>query len=178
MGDKRAPRRHRWRSERRKAMIGSSCRERLEAYLRDHGVPFETQQHRPAFTAQEVAASEHIPGQMLAKVVVVVADGRGVMLVLPTPWNVDLEKARDTLGADQLRLAAEEEFEGAFSDCEAGAMPPFGNLYGFPVYVDERLREVETIYFQAGTHTETMSLRYADFERLVSPLVADFVGKG
>ena len=150
------------------------CRDRLEDYLRENGVPFEVQHHPMAFTAQEVAAAEHVPGRMLAKVVMVSADGEMAMLSLPAPYQVDLEKAGKMLGAEEARLAQEEEFEGAFPDCEVGAMPPFGNLYGLPVYVEEALAEDETIFFRAGTHTDTMSVGYADFERLVEPTVGEF----
>ena len=150
------------------------CRDRLEGYLRENGVPFEVQHHPRAITAQEVAATEHVPGKMLAKVVVVMVDGRMVMLSLPAPYQVDLEKVGKVLGAEEARLAEEEEFEGAFPDCEVGAMPPFGNLYGMPVYVEEALAEDETIFFRAGTHTDTMSVRYTDFEQLVEPTIAAF----
>jgi Ala-tRNA(Pro) deacylase len=151
-----------------------NCKDRLEDHLRENAVPFEVQHHPRVVTAQEVAATEHIPGDMLAKTVMVLADGEMVMLALPAPYQVDLEKAGEVLGAEEVRLAEEEEFENAFSDCEVGAMPPFGNLYGLPIYVEEALSEDETIFFRAGTHTETMSLRYADFERLVQPTVANF----
>jgi Ala-tRNA(Pro) deacylase len=97
-----------------------------------------------------------------------------VMLALPAPYQVDLERAAVALGANDARLAEEEEFENTFSDCEIGAMPPFGNLYDVPVYVDKSLAEDEVIVFRAGTHTETMSVSYADFERLVEPTVAEF----
>jgi Ala-tRNA(Pro) deacylase len=146
----------------------------LEEYLRENRVPFETQHHSRAVTAQEVAATEHVPGKMLAKTVMVLADGQMAMLALPAPYQVDLEKAAAALGAKEARLAEEEEFEDTFPDCEVGAMPPFGNLYGVPVYVEESLTEDETIVFRSGTHTDTMSVSYADFERLVEPTVAEF----
>ena len=148
-------------------------KERLETYLRESKVPFQTQHHPQAFTAQEIAASEHVPGKMLAKVVMVMSDGRLVMLALPAPDHVDLAKANATLGAKETRLAEEGEFANAFPDCEVGAMPPFGNLYDLPIYVDKSLAEDETIVFNAGTHTDTLSLKYADFERLVKPTIAD-----
>ncbi len=150
------------------------AKEKLEAYLRENKVPFQVQHHPIAFTAQEIAASEHIPGRMLAKVVIVLAEGKMVMLALPAPYRVDLAKAAALLGAKEVRLAREEEFAAAFPDCEVGAMPPFGNLYDLPVYVDKALAEDETIVFNAGTHMDTMSLKYADFERLVRPTVAEF----
>ena len=150
------------------------CRDRLENYLRENRVPFEEQRHPRVVSAQEVAASEHVPGRMLAKTVMVLADGEMVMLALPAPYQVDLEKAAAALGVDEARLAEEEEFEDSFPDCEVGAMPPFGNLYGVPVYVEKTLAEDETMVFRSGTHTETMSVSYSDFERLVEPTVAQF----
>ena len=151
-----------------------NCKERLEAYLRENKVLFQIVHHPLAYTAQEVAASEHVPGKMLAKVVMVFADGKLAMLALPAPYRVDLNKAAAILAAREVRLSHEEEFAAAFPDCEVGAMPPFGNLYDLPVYADKALAEDEEIVFQAGTHTDTMTLKYADFERLVKPKVAEF----
>ena len=151
-----------------------TCKERLEAYLREHRVPFTTQRHRAAFTAQEIAASEHIPGRIVAKVVMVFADGKMTMLVLPASHRVDMGRVCDTLGARSAYLAGERELSMTFPDCEIGAMPPLGNLYGVPVYVDRMLTEGETIVFQAGTHIVTISMRYADFARLVQPTVVEF----
>ena len=150
------------------------CRDRLENYLRENRVPFEEQHHPRAVTAQEVAASEHVPGRMLAKTVMVLGEGEIAMLALPASYQVDLEKAAAALGVREARLAEEEEFADTFADCEVGAMPPFGNLYGVPVYVEKTLAEDETIVFRSGTHTETMSVSYSDFERLVEPIVAQF----
>lgn len=150
------------------------CTTRLEEYLRDCGVPFDVQRHREAFTAQEVAASEHVHGRRMAKVVMVREDGELVMLVVPAPSMVDLDKAGHVIGR-QVRLAEEDEFAPTFADCQPGAMPPFGNLYEVPVVVDESVAGCETMVFQAGTHTVTMSLPYADFERLVRPRVDDIV---
>jgi Ala-tRNA(Pro) deacylase len=149
------------------------CKDRLEAYLREKQVPFEVRHHPRAITAQEVAASEHVPGKMLAKTVMVLAEGKMVMLALPASYQVDVDKAGKVLGVE-VRLAHEEEFENTFPDCEVGAMPPFGNLYEVPVYVEAALAEDETIVFRAGTHTDTMSVSYADFERLVEPTIAEF----
>jgi Ala-tRNA(Pro) deacylase len=150
------------------------CRDRLENYLRDNRVPFEQQHHPRAVSAQEVAASEHLPGRMLAKTVMVLADGQMLMLALPAPYQVDLEKAAAALGVEEARLAEEEQFADTFPDCEVGAMPPFGNLYGVPVCVEKTLAQDETIVFRSGSHTETMSVSYSDFERLVEPTVAQF----
>jgi Ala-tRNA(Pro) deacylase len=150
------------------------CKDSLEIYLREHMIPYEVQHHPRAYTARQVAASEHIPGELLAKVVMVVADGKLVMLVLPAPDKVYLYEAGRVLGAREVRLAEEREFTAAFPGCEVGAMPPFGNLYDVPVYVDSLLAAQDIFYFQAGTHTDTMSMRYADFANLVKPHVASF----
>jgi Ala-tRNA(Pro) deacylase len=150
------------------------CKERLEQYLTDQHVPFDVQHHAVAYTAQELAAAEHISGRMVAKSVIVIAGDRMVMLVLPAVHRVDLTRAALITGAPEVRLADEREFAAIFPDCEAGAMPPFGNLYDLPVYVDNALAQNETIVFPAGTHTETMSIRYADYARLVTPALADF----
>jgi Ala-tRNA(Pro) deacylase len=150
------------------------CKARLEEYLRDNAVPFQVQHHARVFTAQEVAASEHIPGKQLAKVVMAVADGKPVMLALPASYRVDQTRAAEALGVTELRLAEEREFAAAFPDCEIGAMPLFGNLYGVDVYVDQTLADDETIVMRAGTHTDTLSLRYTDFARLVHPHVGKF----
>jgi Ala-tRNA(Pro) deacylase len=149
------------------------CRARLESLFRERGVSFEVQEHPTAFTAQTVAASEHVPGRMFAKVVMALADGELVMLVLPAPSIVDVSKLGAVFEGKQIRLASEEDFAGAFPDCEPGAMPPLGNEYGVPVYADRTLGDIERIVFQAGSHKLTMSVAYADFERLGEPTVAD-----
>jgi Ala-tRNA(Pro) deacylase len=112
---------------------------------------------------------------MFAKTVIVTPDDElsMVMLVLPAPYHVNPLKASAALGVREVHLAEEERFADAFPDCEVGAMPPFGNLYEVPVYVDRALVEDETIVFRSGTHTDTMSVSYADFEKLVRPTVAD-----
>ncbi len=152
----------------------TTCRDRLEQYLRERGVAYESQHHPLAYTAQEVAASEHVPGKDLAKTVIVRADDdRLAMLVLPATRTIHLGKLATALGAGRARLAEEKEFGASFPDCEVGAMPPFGNLYGVPVYVDQSLAADERIVFRAGTHTDTMRVAYADFARLVDPTVVD-----
>ncbi|TAK35713.1 MAG: YbaK/EbsC family protein [Chloroflexota bacterium] len=149
------------------------CKEQVEDYLKAQGVQFQEVHHPLAYTAQDVAASEHVSGRLVAKVVMAMSGDKPYMLVLPASLKVDLEKARQSLGLTDLRLASESDFERLFPGCEVGAMPPFGNLYGLPVYVDPRLAEDPEIIFQAGTHTETIKIRYSDFERLVHPQVRD-----
>ena len=148
--------------------------ERLEAYLREHGVRYEVTPHAEAYTAQEVAATEHVPGRQFAKVVIAEADGKHVMLVLPASARVDLVRLRAALGAKVARLAREEEFAAWFPDCEAGAMPPFGNLYDIPVYLDRSLADQPRLVFNACSHRETVAISGEDYRRLASPAMIEF----
>jgi Ala-tRNA(Pro) deacylase len=150
------------------------CRERLESYLRENGVPYEIMTHRQAFTMQEVAAELHVPGRQVAKVILATADDEMIMLVLPAPSRVNTDHVRDLVGAKKVRRAEESEFAELFPDCATGAMPPFGNLYGLPVYVDPSLCEESQIVFRIGTHRESMKLAYDDFARLAQPIVGEF----
>lgn len=151
-----------------------AARQRLEKYLREEGVSFEVLTHSVAYTAQEVAAVQHTPGRQLAKVVLVDADGELAMLVLPAHCRVHFPKAKAVLGAGKVRLAREEEFGGTFTDCEVGAMPPFGNLYGLPVYVDSSLAEAREMVFKVGSHSTSMKMSFSDYEKLVDPKIAEF----
>jgi Ala-tRNA(Pro) deacylase len=150
------------------------CRERLEVYLRAHQVPFQVQQHPHAFRAQQLAEREHIASRMVAKQVIAFADAQMILLVLRACDRVDLEKVRVALGAQEVRLARETEFAATFPDCAIGTMPPFGNLYGLSVYVEQCLTEEQALVFPVGAYTETMRLRYADFARLVHPTLLAF----
>jgi len=144
---------------------------RLKKFLEQQQAPYETHIHRTAYTAQQVAAEEHVPGRMMAKTIIVESGGQFLMVVLPAPRRVDMHSLRQLLDLPQARLSTEAEFNSLFPDSETGAMPPFGNLYGLPVYVDEELSRCQDIVFNAGTHRETIRMRYADFRRLVSPTV-------
>ena len=146
----------------------------LEKYLRDQGVQFETVTHPVAYTAQEVAAAQHVSGERFAKVVIVNADGQLVMLVLPASFRVEFPKLKSVLKTKKVRLAREGEFDSSFTDCEVGAMPPFGNLYDLPVYVDESLADVREMVFKVGSHATSMKVKYADYKKLVKPQTADF----
>jgi Ala-tRNA(Pro) deacylase len=151
------------------------CKERLAVYLNAHLVPFQLQQHPRTFSAQQLAESKHIPSKMVAKQVIVFANQQMIMLVLAACDQIDLERVRTALGAHEVRLAREAEFAATFPDCAVGTMPPFGNLYGLPVYVEQSLAAQQTIIFPVGSYTETMCLSYDDFERLVQPTVLAFV---
>jgi len=145
--------------------------QKLKQFLDDNGVRYVTIQHSPTFTAQEIAASAHIPGKELAKTVMVKIDGKMAMAVLPASFKVDMEKLKVATEAGTVELAGEQEFKDMFPACEIGAMPPFGNLYAMDVFAAEVLAEDEEIAFNAGSHTELIRLAYADFERLVHPKV-------
>ena len=144
---------------------------KLRSFLEGEGVKYVTISHSQAFTAQEIAASAHIPGKELAKTVMVKIDGAMAMVVLPATDFVSLDRLKEAIGATTVELATEAEFKDLFPTCEPGAMPPFGNLWDMEVFADQRLAEDEAIAFNAGTHTELVRLAYADFERLVTPQV-------
>ena len=145
---------------------------RVKEYLDKQNVPYTHHVHRTAYTAQEVAAEEHISGKMMAKAVIVKFGDRLAMVALPASARLDLEAVRRLVGNKEARLASELEFTGAFPDCDVGAMPPFGNLYGVSVYVDTALAEDEEIAFNAGTHQDSIHMKYADFARLANPTIA------
>lgn len=147
--------------------------DRLRKYLEENHVKYVTVSHTPAFTAQEIAASAHVPGKDLAKTVMVKLDGRMAMVVLPAPEKVSAARLKEITGARDVELATEREFAELFPNCEVGAMPPFGNLWGMDVFADCHLCDDETIIFNAGSHTELVKLAYADYERLVHPKVAE-----
>jgi Ala-tRNA(Pro) deacylase len=147
---------------------------RLQAYLDREWVHYDVLPHPEAFRAAEIAHTLHTPEKEMAKVVIVKVQERFVMTVLPASWNVDLPRLRTVLATPHVRLATEEEIKDLFPDCELGAMPPFGNLYGLSVYVDQSLTEDEEIVFQAGTHSDAIRMRYWDFAGLVFPVLAEF----
>ena len=149
---------------------------KLREFLDGHGVKYVTISHSKAYTAQEIAASAHIPGKELAKTVMIKVDGKMAMAVLPASTKVNLHLLREVTAAKDVALATEREFQDMFQDCELGAMPPFGNLYGMEVFASSKLAEDEEIAFNAGSHTELIRLAYRDFERLVQPRVVNFTG--
>ena len=143
----------------------------LKSFLGNNHVKYTIITHSPEYTAQEIAASAHIPGKDLAKTVIVKIDGDFAMAVLPASMHVSLTSLREAAGASDAEIATEEEFETLFPDCELGAMPPFGNLYDMPVYAAKELTEDTEIAFNAGTHSELVRLAYSDFDKLVHPKV-------
>lgn len=147
--------------------------EKIENLLSSKNVAYEVINHEPSFTAQRTAKAEHIHGKEGAKVVIVTADGKDVMAVIPAPKKIDLAKMQSLLSARDVRLESEEKFAEIFPDCEVGAMPPFGFFYNVPVYVDQSLATSSQIVFNAGTHTMAIRMKYKDYEAIAMPKVRD-----
>lgn len=148
-----------------------SMTNRLKQYLENNDVPYVHQRHPLAYTAQAVAAAQHVPGKEMAKTIVMKASGQFILVVLPALWKIDLQALRAQLPFKDIELAHENEFAWLFPDCQVGAMAPFGNLYSLPVYVDKTLAEDDEIVFNAGTHQDTIRIKFRDFERLVQPQI-------
>jgi Ala-tRNA(Pro) deacylase len=146
----------------------------IKDMLEKRGVAYESLHHRVAFTAQEVAQSEHISGDCLAKVVVVMADDRPVELILPASRRVVLDRVRKVLGANAIRLASEAEMERIFTDCETGAIPPFRHWKEVPVLMDASMSNAQDLVFQAGTHEDAIRLKFQQWFALVNPRVEFF----
>jgi Ala-tRNA(Pro) deacylase len=147
---------------------------KLKDYLDTHHVKYVTITHSKAYTAQEIAAAVHTPGKEMAKSVIIKLDGEFAMAVLPASYKIDFALLAKAAGASKAELATEEEFENLFPECEVGAMPIFGNLYGLPVYVSESLTDDEEFVFNAGSHTQAFKLGYEDFQKLANPKVLRF----
>ena len=144
---------------------------KLKAVLDEAKVSYQVYTHPLAYTAQEIAEKQHVSGKELAKVVMIEVDDKLMMGVLPGSLKVHLNTTRASLGASTVRLATEDEFTSRFPECEIGAMPPFGNLFGLKVVVDWALEKDEYIYFNAGNHVQTVRMKYKDFAELVKPQV-------
>ena len=150
--------------------------ERLISCLDENKVQYEVLHHPEAITAQRIAQAEHVKGRQHAKVVILKRGDHHVMTVLSADHHIDLEKAEQAIGK-AVSLDTEQQFKSLFPDCAAGAMPPFGNLYGLPTYVDKTLAEQDYIVFEAGTHTDAIKMTYRDYEKTVKPRVADLAIK-
>lgn len=148
---------------------------KLKEMLDEAKISYEVYTHALAYTAQEIAHKQHFSGKEMAKVVMLKVDGGLVMGVVTGNHKISSTTVKTSLGAKEVRLAREDEFTSRFPDCEIGAMPPFGNLFGLPVFVDPALEKDEYIYFNAGNHVQTVRMKYADFARLVKPQVIQLV---
>lgn len=143
-------------------------------FLDKSGVKYEVTKHEPAFTAQSMAAAEHEQGKYVAKPVIVKADGKYVMCVLPACYKIDLLALKSQLKAKSVELAEEKELAKIFPDCDLGAEPPFGNLYDLPTIIDKSLEKDDHITFQGGTHEKAIRMSMADYQKLVAPKVLEF----
>jgi Ala-tRNA(Pro) deacylase len=133
---------------------------------------YEILRHAEAITAQRIAQAEHVKGRHQAKVVMVKSGDQHLMVVVPADHHIDLEKIEKAVGRP-VSLGKENDFQSLFPDTAIGAMPPFGNLYGVPTYVDKHLAEQDYIVFEAGTHTDAIKMSYSDYEKIVKPKVED-----
>lgn len=147
---------------------------RVIEFLDKSAVPYEISEHPPTFTAQQMAAVEHEPGQFVAKPVIVKADGEYIMCVLSACYKIDLAELKDQLGVESLELAEETQIGKIFDDCELGAEPPFGNLYDMPTVMDKALEQDDHLTFQAGSHDKAISMSMDDYRRLAEPKVLEF----
>lgn len=147
---------------------------RLTEYLDRNSIKYVQITHSPAYTASEIAATAHMSGKTMAKSVIAKAEGKMAVLVLPAASMVDFGVLRKAMNVTDVRLATEAEFKEIFSDCEIGAMPPFGNLFGLEIIVDRGLTGTHDIAFNAGNHKELIRMAYPDFERLVKPRILSF----
>jgi Ala-tRNA(Pro) deacylase len=146
----------------------------IHEFLREAGVPYSLIAHRQAFTAQDEAAATHVPGRNWAKVVACFVDGIPIEAVVSATLVVNLRRLLDLVGGEEIRVAEEGELTQLFPECEQGAMPPLGPLYGQRVYVDVSLAAEDEIIFNAGTHTEAIAMRWADFAKTIRPIVGNF----
>jgi Ala-tRNA(Pro) deacylase len=151
-------------------MIPSS----ISDYLDRNQARYSVVSHPVAYTAQEEAAATHVPGGEWAKAVVCLADDQPILAVLPAPFVVDLHRLQRAVNAHSVRLAREPEFATLYKDCELGAIPPLGPLYGQRVFIDKKLTADSEITFSAGSHHDAIRMPYREFERLVQPAVAEF----
>ncbi|HWC95342.1 MAG TPA: YbaK/EbsC family protein [Candidatus Sulfopaludibacter sp.] len=143
----------------------------LRSVLEANHLAFTETTHPAAFTAREVASAEHLAPREVAKTVVLFGDGEYHMIVVPANKLVDFQEVRLALGLTHVRLATEEELGEIFRDCEVGAMPPVGNMYDLPVYLDSGLAAEPEIVFNAGTHHAAIHMKTADYRKLVNPII-------
>jgi Ala-tRNA(Pro) deacylase len=151
--------------------------QKLRKFLDENLVKYIVISHSKAYTSQGIAASAHISGNEVAKTVMLKRDGELCMAVLPASKQVNLPLFAQLTNCKDVSLASERDFKDHFQDCEVGAMPPFGNLYGIPVYADISLTRDKEIAFNAGSHLELVRLAYHDFERLAKPITIDFASR-
>jgi Ala-tRNA(Pro) deacylase len=146
----------------------------LQSYLDENGVRYRISRHSTTFTAQELAAAEHVSGKRVIKPVVVRADGHFVMCALPACYRVDIAELKEQLRVNDVHLIDEETLRQLFADCDAGAEPPIGRLYGMTTLIDESLSRGDQVMFQAGTHEDAVEMSLAEYRRIAQPEMAHF----
>ena len=146
----------------------------LPSLLDEMGVNYRLSRHDTAYTAADLAHAEHVPGRKVIKPVVVKADGQFVMCALPASHRIDLDTLRQQLQCNDVELADEIELARIFPECELGAAPPIGRMFGMPMLMDESLFADDRVTFQAGTHQEAVTMSLADYRRVAMPEVAYF----
>lgn len=147
---------------------------KIKTYLDKNKIKYSTMKHKEAFTAQEIAAAQHIPGKQVVKTVLVKADDKYILAVLPAVHMVNFDSLKKVLKAKKVSLASEDDISKLIPDFEVGAMPPFGNMFDLPVYADSLLKEDKDIVFNAGSHTDMIKIKYKDFEKLANPVIGEF----
>jgi Ala-tRNA(Pro) deacylase len=148
--------------------------QRIRDYLDSQDVPYELLHHSQAFTGQEVAHSLHLSGKRLAKTVVLEGDGKRLMVVIPASYRLNLQELRGVLEVNRLEMLPESELAKLFPDCDLGAIPPFGSLYGLEVWVDRAVSDAEEVVLCAGTHEDCLRMKYGDFAKLAKPRLGRF----
>lgn len=147
---------------------------KIKTYLDKNKVKYATMKHKEAFTAQEIAAAQHIPGKQVVKTVLIKADDKYILAVLPAVHMVNFDSLKKVLKAKKVSLASEDDISKLIPDFEVGAMPPFGSMFDLPVYADSLLKEDKDIVFNAGSHTDMIKIKYKDFEKLANPVIGEF----
>ena len=143
-------------------------------FLDDHHVDYALHQHGPTFTAQQLASAEDVSGIAVAKPVLVKTDDCYYMCVLPASRMIDFDALQSAVGGRDVWLVPEREMSRVFKDCELGAEPPFGNMYGMETLMDESLQQDENIVFQAGRHNESICMSLYDYKTVAHPRILSF----
>lgn len=123
----------------------------LQQYLDDNRVAYDVTRHKKTSCSSKMAEASHVPGDSLAKGVVLKWDDAYILAVIPSTRHVEMDKIADIVEG-QVTLASEQEASLLFPDCEEGAVPVIGVAYGLATIVDERLDDCESIYFEGGDH--------------------------
>jgi Ala-tRNA(Pro) deacylase len=147
---------------------------KVHEFLKKNQIPFDVVGHPKSETALRTALAERTPPEAFAKVVMIKLKGKDAMFVIPSNRRIDTFKLNHELNTDDLRIEEEREFQDLFTDCERGAMPPFGFLYGVPAYADIELENQKDIYFNAGSHEETINMATHDYLRFAEAEIGDY----